>query len=202
MSRRRHGLVAAALAVLLTTAGCGQFAGGQTRAGPESAVTPAPVPTQTTEAAPNGPNAEYEYWGSVTESGSELNRTWLHSLEPTCERPPGLIVHIQVSALRTDDPETHAGINTTWQFSAPSNRATFRSYEAFVHTVTDQYRPLLDAESVTYAPIEIDRDRGVARREVTVRTPNGTVRTYQWLVERQTADPYDGCWMTTGVVET
>ncbi|MFC6973712.1 DUF4864 domain-containing protein [Halomicroarcula sp. GCM10025709] len=201
MSRSRHGLAVVGLALLLTTAGCGAFAGGDTRAAPESAVTPAPVPTPTA-AAPNGPSAAYEYWGSVTATGSELNRTWLRSLEPTCERPPGLVVHIQVSALRTDDPETHAGIETAWRFAAPSNRASFASYESFVSVLTDEYRPLLDAESVTYDSIDIDRARGAARRNVTVYTPNGTAQSYTWIVERQTTAPHEGCWMTTGVVET
>jgi len=199
MSRRRHALAVVALAALLVTAGCGQLAGGETRPASESAVTPAPVPTVTT-AEPDGPNAEYEYWGSITAASDERNRTRLYSLEPNCERPPGLVVHIQVSALRVDDPETHEGINTTWRFAAPSNRDSFPSYEAFVDLLTEQYRPLLDADSVTYGPVE--RDGGTARRPVTVRTSNGTVRTYEWLVERQTTPPYDGCWMTTGVVET
>lgn len=201
MSRRRHGLAVVALVVLGAVAGCGQFAAGETGPSAASSVTPAPVPTTTT-AEPAAASAEYEYWGSVTETGGELNRTWLRSLEPTCERPPGLIVYIQVSALRTDDPETHAGINTTWQFSAPSNRASFRSYDAFVDTVTGAYRPLLEAESVRYGPTEIDRRRGAAHRNVTVRTADGTTESYTWVVERQTAEPYDGCWMTTGVVET
>ncbi|WP_324758358.1 DUF4864 domain-containing protein [Haloarcula sp. GH36] len=198
MSRSRYGL---ALVILLVTAGCSQFVGSETRPPSESAVTPAPVPTMTTAGEPNGPSPQYEYWGSITATRDEPNRTRLYSLEPNCDRPPGLVIHIQVSALRADDPETHAGINTTWRFAAPSNRGSFPSYESFVDVVTDEYRPLLDAESVTYDPIERDSRPGTARRNVTVRTSNGTVRTYRWIVEKQTTPPYEGCWMTTGVVE-
>ncbi|MFC7077646.1 DUF4864 domain-containing protein [Haloarcula halophila] len=201
MSRSRHGLAVVPLVILLVTAGCSQFVGSETRPASESAVTPAPVPTMTA-AEPNGPSPQYEYWGSITATSDERDRTRLYSLEPNCDRPPGLVIHIQVSALRTDDPDTHEGINTTWRFAAPSNRGSFQSYESFIDVLTEEYRPLLDAESVTYGPIERDSARGTARRNVTVRTSNGTVQRYRWIVEKQTTVPYEGCWMTTGVVET
>ncbi|QIO22875.1 DUF4864 domain-containing protein [Haloarcula sp. JP-L23] len=199
-----------ACVALVALAGCGTFfgAGGSDSGGGEP-VTPAPVPDGAMPSPTPDPNGRSladstgrrDYWGGITapdnRTGSAQPRYL--SLRPTCERPPGLVVHIQVNALRNNDPVTNEGINTTWRFAAPSNRRAVGSYEAFVDVLTTQYRPLLNASTVTYGPLE--RDGGWAHQRVTVSTGE-TSATYLWhlkLQTVQTTEPYGGCWMTTGV---
>lgn len=202
----RNAAGALALLAVVVIAGCAGFGGvgagasdGATPATPT--VTPVAVPGTATPAAPS-PSPTRPARG--TARGSPVTQPRYLDLRPTCERPPGLVIHIQVAALRNDDPATHEGINTTWQFASPSNRALTGPYSEFVELITDRYRPLLDAESVTYGPLDLDADpddggRASATRRVTVTEPDGTSTTYRWLVTRQAAGRYEGCWMTAGV---
>lgn len=200
-----------ALVALVCLAGCGSLfdgGAGSTTAG----VTPAPVPDVETSTArepavdangralAGGRNAETGPNGTTITTERTLAQPRYLSLRPNCKRPPGLVVHIQVNALRNNDPATDEGINTTWQFAAPSNREAIGSYADFVEIVTDQYRPLLNASTVTYEALE--RRGGRASQRVVVSDGNGTAA-YTWYLELQTiqtTEPYGGCWMTTGVV--
>ncbi|MFY4812650.1 DUF4864 domain-containing protein [Haloarcula argentinensis] len=189
-------LVLVALAVLVSLAGCGAFFGtGET--GPEPTITPAAVPTdepQVGEATDEG-----SYWGNVSVDANRSAVTQPRALElrPNCERPPGLVVHIQVLALQNNDPATNEGINTTWQFASPSNRDLTGPYSNFVRTIQSGFEPLLNATGVRYGPL--DRDGNTASQPVTVVNGNGTTTSYRWTVEKQTEAPYEGCWMTAGV---
>lgn len=179
----RSGAVLAVL-TLVVLAGCsGPVDRASSGTAPSETLTPVPVPED--EPTLRGVDAQ-----STTPSRYQ-------ELRPTCERPPGLVVAIQLGALRTNDPETNDGINTTWRFAAPSNRETIGSYERFVNIITEQYRPLLDAETMTLG--RIDQSNTTARQPVTVTTVADETQSYVWYLERQTEGRYDGCWMTTGV---
>ncbi|WP_135304963.1 DUF4864 domain-containing protein [Haloarcula amylovorans] len=199
-----------ALVALVCLAGCGSlFGGGADTTG--AGVTPAPVPDiETTARAPaadangralaGGMNAETGPNGTTITTARTVAQPRYLSLRPNCERPPGLVVHIQINALRNNDPATNEGINTTWQFAAPSNREAIGSYANFVDVVTNQYRPLLNASTVTYETLE--RRGGRASQRIVVSDGNETTA-YTWYLELQTiqtTEPYGGCWMTTGVV--
>ncbi|GCF14006.1 hypothetical protein Harman_19410 [Haloarcula mannanilytica] len=191
-------LVLVALAALVTLAGCGAFFGSGDSTGSEVTITPANVPTEDAQAVePAG--AEREYWGnvSVDANRSVVTQPRVLELRPNCERPPGLVVHIQVLALQNNDPTTNEGINTTWRFASPSNRDLTGPYSNFVRTITDGFEPLLNATGVRYGPLE--RDGDTASQPVTVVDGNGTTTSYRWTVEKQTQSPYEGCWMTAGV---
>ncbi|EMA33980.1 DUF4864 domain-containing protein [Haloarcula japonica] len=191
-------LVFVALAVLVSLAGCGSLFGSGEQAATEATVTPAEVPTEDAQAVePVG--AEREYWGnvSVDANRSAVTQPRVLELRPNCERPPGLVVHIQVLALQNNDPATNEGINTTWQFASPSNRDLTGPYSNFVRTIQSGFEPLLNATGVRYGPL--DRDGDTASQPVTVVNENGTTTSYRWTVEKQTEGRYEGCWMTAGV---
>lgn len=158
-------------------------------------MTPAAVPTDEPEAA----GTTGGYWGtvSVDANRSVVTQPRVLGLRPTCERPPSLVVHIQVLALQNNDPATNEGINTTWRFAAPSNRDLTGPYPNFVRTIRSGFEPLLNATGVRYGPL--DRDGDTASQPVTVVDANGTTTDYRWTVEKQAAAPYEGCWMTVGV---
>lgn len=171
--------------LLISLAGCSGVVGPGGGGGSESTVTltPAPIPENVS--------------GSVANPGQSSASSRFQGLRPTCERPPELIVHIQLGALRTNDPRTNEGINATWRFAAPSNREATGSYERFVNIVTERFQPLLNAETMTFGPL---RQTGMdARQRVTVTTVTGETQSYVWYLEKQTDAPYEGCWMTTGV---
>lgn len=196
MSIRRLGVGTAALLVLVVLAGCAGLLGGGDRQ-PTETVTPAPVPETTASPTPDrSPTVSATQTSSDT--GSETVADY-SSLEPTCTRPPGLVVHIQVVALATNDPQTNDGIRTTWRFAAPSNKRYTGPYSNFERLIETRFQPLLDAETVTYGSLG-GANRSTQRR-VTVTASDGTSNTYIWRLEKQSTGQYDGCWMTTAVQE-
>jgi len=117
-------------------------------------------------------------------------------MEPTCQRPPALVVRIQVGALRQNDPETNDGVRTLWRFASYANKRFNKGYTGFVNRMTSpEYRPLYRYDRVTFGPVE--RDGVTASQQVTVAGPNGTA-TYEWGLVRR-GDDGDGCWLTDGV---
>ena len=175
------------VAVLLLLSGCAWSIWGRS---PSDELTPVAVPENS-----SSNNSESLSYDTTYTAGSESSR--IFGLRPTCDRPPELVVHIQVLALSQNQPNNNQGINTTWQFAAPSNRELTGPYPNFVRIIRSQYQPLLDAEKIEYGPT--DRSNSRATIPVTVADSNGTSRTYRWVVTKQTEAPYDGCWMTTSV---
>jgi hypothetical protein len=171
--------------VVVVLAGCSGLIGGtgEGPAEPTETLTPVSLPERTAQSPGN--------------QSQQPSATRFQSLRPTCERPPELVVYIQLGALRTNDPETNEGINTTWQFAAPSNRDAVGSYDRFVNLITEQYQPLLNAETLSFGPTS--RTATTAEQLITVTTRNGERRSYVWYLEKQSNGRYDGCWMTTGV---
>lgn len=187
------------LATLVTLAGCGDTLGSTSTgdtltpvAVPSDSPTPRVTPTATTGSpATTGTGETRPPTASVPEP------RYL-SLRPTCERPPGLVVAIQVGALRNDPPDSDEGINTTWQFATPQTRQTIGSLERFVDVIERGYEPLLTAETVTYGPLT--GEDGFVSTRVTVRNGSRST-TYRWVLERQSVGPRAGCWLTAAVFE-
>jgi hypothetical protein len=178
----RRPTLAVAVAAACLLAGCGGvLPGGEADA--RTTVTPAPTPTPPTPTP------------TVTPSEAVQEPRYL-GLAPTCERPPGLVIAIQVGALRNNDPATNEGIRTTWRFASPENREATGPLSNFVELIRQGYRPLLEADRVAYGPLE--RTDATAARTVTV-TANGTSTSYRWTLRLQTAGEFEGCWMTSGV---
>ena len=188
-----HRLASLLLAgALVALAGCGNVAPSSTT---ETPLTPVSVPTDSPTAAP--PATPTERTATRTPAGSVTEPRYLR-LRPTCERPPGLVVAIQVGALRNDPPGSREGFNTTWQFAAPGNRRAIGSFARFVDVIERGYAPLLEAETATFGPV--DRENGRASLRVTVSDGNRTTA-YRWRLELQAEGPLEGCWLTIGVAE-
>lgn len=180
----------AALLALVVLTGCAGLLSGAEPQGEET-LTPAPV--SETTAAPTTTVTTPQ-----VPSDAEADATARYaSLEPTCARPPGLVIQLQVAALANNDPETNGGIQTAWRFAAPSNREYTGPYSNFERLIESQFSPLLAAETITYGPVETENRS--ARRSVTVTALNGNSSTYTWRLEKQSGGRYDGCWMTTAV---
>lgn len=178
--------MAVAVAAACLLAGCGGFVPGGGATDARTTVTPAPTPTPEPTPTPTP---------TLTPSGAVQEPRYL-GLRPTCERPPGLVIAVQVGALRNNDPATNEGINTTWRFASPENRDATGPLSNFVEVIRQGYRPLLEADRVAYGPLE--RTDRTASRTVTV-TANGTSTSYRWTLRLQTAGEFEGCWMTSAV---
>lgn len=187
VSFRRVGATLA-LVTLVGLAGCGQLFGDAGERQATETLTPAPVPdTATTTPTP------------TARAVGGLNATERYAaLRPTCARPPSVVVHIQVAALSNNDPATNDGVRATWRFAAPSNRQYTGPYENFEDLITSFFQPLLSAETVAYGPLTVADD--TVERRVTVGSDD-TETAYRWQLEKVTQQPYEGCWMTTGVAE-
>jgi hypothetical protein len=148
----------------------------------------------------------------VDGGGAELSDSAIAArsttLEPTCDRPPLLVVQIQMNALRQNDPTTNDGIRTTRRFASPGNRRTVGSFARFVDLFqTPTYAPMLSYDSAEYVPERVDGDVATIR---VVTRENGTVTArYTFRLRQIGAEDgsitggsagYDGCWMTDGVV--
>jgi hypothetical protein len=195
MERRRGtgglGVAFVLVGILCLASGCAGLIDGTERGTydvPESVTTAATTATT----ANDGTNARP---GSTNASVEEPR---YFDLRPTCERPPSLVVAIQVGALRNDGPDDR-GLRTTYRFASPGNRAAVGPFRAFVDLIEGQYSPLLDAESASFDRFE--RENDTATTYVTVTGSDGEETTYRWLLERQSTGEFDGCWMTVGVGE-
>jgi hypothetical protein len=190
-SRRRAGTTT--LLVLVALAGCAGFLGGADD--PQETVTPAPVPGPT-DAHPADTSRTPTPGRADGDTGN--GTAGYAALQPTCTRPPGLVVSIQVAALSNNGPADE-GIRTAWRFAAPSNREVTGPYANFRRLINTSYRPLLEARTVTYGPV--NRTGRSAERTVSLTTAAGNSTTYRWRLDRQSGGQYDGCWMTSGVRE-
>ncbi|NHN47793.1 DUF4864 domain-containing protein [Halostella sp. JP-L12] len=122
-------------------------------------------------------------------------------LHPTCNRPPGLVVKIQLGALRQNDETLNKGIRTVWRFASPETRRATGPYPQFVRLLnSSRYRPMFEYTRAAYEPLVFENR--TARQIVTLTTPNGSTATYEFRLSKQSGGEYDGCWMTDGVLRT
>ena len=118
---------------------------------------------------------------------------------PNPHLSPQAVVMAQLEALQTNDaPQPDAGIRAAWAFASPDNRKNTGPLEHFTEIVrSPAYRSLINHRMHGLDPIEQRAD--VARQKVTLIDAQGRPAVYFFLLSRQTASPYEGCWMTDAV---
>lgn len=186
----------AAVVLCLTLSGC------QTVLGPSEpprsrTVTPAPVPAieTPTPTPPSNGRALGGVWpGQWSEFEPEPAAAY-RDIRPTCERPPARVVHLQLGAILTANG-TARGIETTLRFFAPSSRRSFGSAGSYAETFRTRYQPLLEADSVTYKPVE--RNGSVVVQPLRAHN-NGSTTAYRWRVEPLSTASGEECWLTTAI---
>lgn len=119
---------------------------------------------------------------------------------PHPDLSPADVVRIQVSALgRNDAPHIDAGIETAFRFASPLNKRSTGPLARFrLIARSPTYRPLLDHVRAEYGGLR--RRGGEVALPVIVTTPAGRRVGYTFFLSKQTRRPFQGCWMTDGVI--
>lgn len=120
---------------------------------------------------------------------------------PSPEHTPEEVVGIVLRALATpDEPAPDAGIETTFRFASPANRAQTGPIERFKRLVKNPvYEPLLGHERAIRGNMRVSGDS--AGERVRVIADDGTRADFAFVLTRQSeATDCPGCWMTDAVI--
>ncbi len=129
---------------------------------------------------------------SVTAYAAEL-------VVPDPSIAPEEVVAIQMKALQfNDNPTPDFGIEQTWNFAHPRNRAMTGPLPRFAGMLKGPaYGKMLNHASHKIVPVPGDGNR--VTFDVFMETDRGQVLYFNWAVELVTGGEYDNCWMTVAV---
>ena len=118
---------------------------------------------------------------------------------PNPDIAPAEVIAIQLHGLQYNDtPEIDAGINQTWEFAHPRNRAMTGPLPRFAAMLKGPgYGMMLNHVSHQIVPVN-SRD-GWRQFDVFMEAGNGQVLQFSWIVEKVTEGRYEDCWMTVAV---
>ena len=121
-------------------------------------------------------------------------------LVPSPDYRPADVVGIQMQALGSNDiPFEDAGIELTWRFASPSNKAVTGPLERFKTLFSSPaYLPMIN-----HVELEIGEATlvdGEALVPVLITDGSGNKAGYMFTLGQQTQQPFENCWMTTGVI--
>jgi hypothetical protein len=120
---------------------------------------------------------------------------------PDSSYAPEDVVRIVLRGLaKPDDPTPNAGIETSFRFASPDNRAKTGPLPKFIKLVQNPiYAPLLGHQRALRGEIEVSGD--AARERVRVIAKDGSQAAYIFLLKRQPeGSDCSRCWMTEAVV--
>ena len=120
--------------------------------------------------------------------------------KPTPEINPEDVVKIQLSSLmNNNDPYLNAGIEQTWEFAHPSNRAFTGPIQRFTQMMyAPSYAVMLDHAKHDILKVKIDNNNAYFFIELT--SNDGKMFGFKWTLERVTEEGiFKDCWMTTAV---
>ena len=120
--------------------------------------------------------------------------------QPSASLSPAAVVRIQMEALgMNDEPYADRGIEITFLFASPRNKAFTGPLERFRTMIRGPaYAPMLNHKSVAYENLRIDGGR--AQVDVIVRTPENRYIGYRFGLSHYSVPACEGCWMTDSVV--
>ena len=121
-------------------------------------------------------------------------------LKPTPEINPEEVVKIQLSSLmNNDEPYLNAGIEQTWEFAHPSNRAFTGPIQRFTQMMyAPSYAVMLDHKK--HEIIEVKLDKNIAYFFIELTSIDGKMFGFRWTLEKVKEEGgFKDCWMTTAV---
>ena len=121
-------------------------------------------------------------------------------LKPTPEINPEEVVKIQLTSLmNNNEPYLNAGIEQTWEFAHPSNRAFTGPIQRFTQMMyAPSYAVMLDHKK--HDIIEVKLDNNIAYFFIELTSIDGKMFGFKWTLEKVKEDGgFKDCWMTTAV---
>ena len=121
-------------------------------------------------------------------------------IKPTPEINPEEVVKIQLSSLmNNNDPYLNAGIEQTWEFAHPSNRAFTGPIQRFTQMMyAPSYAVMLDHKK--HEIIEVKLDKNIAYFFIELTSIDGKMFGFKWTLEKVKEEGgFKDCWMTTAV---
>lgn len=118
---------------------------------------------------------------------------------PHPDLTPEEVIRIVMDALQHNDtPYQDAGIERAINFASTEFRPFPGPSEAFFEMVKHSaYSPLINCQSVEFDALRIAGNQ--AEQRITVTAGDGEEVMFVWILQKQTAPPHAGCWLTAGV---
>lgn len=121
------------------------------------------------------------------------------ALQPHPSLSPREVVQLQLDALReVDRPTKDAGFETVFRFTSPENREQTGPLPRFSAMIRNGFGELINFKSARLLSPVQQGERLLVPVEIT-SLAGRTVR-YIFVLRRQLQSPYQGCWMTDGVI--
>lgn len=119
---------------------------------------------------------------------------------PSPALSPAEVIGLQLHALGDNDmPAPDAGIALAFQFASPANQAATGPLDRFTRLVhSPVYRAMLNFRAIQRGTL-ITTD-SQAQESVLFMDSEGNTAVFVFALSRQEGGPYDGCWMTDGVL--
>ena len=118
---------------------------------------------------------------------------------PSLELSPQEVIRIQLSALQKNSADMpSAGIEQTWAFAHPKNRAVTGPIERFEQMLKNKnYQCLLGHKEHRIQEVVVTSK--IANYQVLIVSSDDKKFAFFWRLERVTEGSLMGAWMTTGV---
>ena len=120
--------------------------------------------------------------------------------KPTPDIAPQDVVKIQLSSLMNNNqPYVNAGIEQTWEFAHPSNRAFTGPIQRFTRMMyAPSYAVMLDHKN--HDTLEVKLEDNTAYFFIELTSSDGQMFGFKWTLEKVNEEGiFKDCWMTTAV---
>ena len=120
--------------------------------------------------------------------------------KPTPDIKPEDVIKIQLSSLmKNNEPYLNAGIEQTWEFAHPSNRAFTGPIQRFTQMMyAPSYAVMLDHKKHDILEVKVDKNTAYFFIELT--SIDGKMFGFRWTLEKVKEEgAFKDCWMTTSV---
>ena len=120
--------------------------------------------------------------------------------KPNPNIQPEDVVKIQLNSLmQNNEPYLNAGIEQTWEFAHPSNRAFTGPIEKFTQMIyAPFYSVMINHQKHNILEVKVEENTAYFFVELT--SNEGKMYGFQWTLNKVLEDGiYKNCWMTIGV---
>ena len=121
-------------------------------------------------------------------------------LKPSPEINPEDVVKVQLSSLmNNNEPYLNAGIEQTWEFAHPSNRAFTGPIQRFTQMMyAPSYAVMLDHKK--HEILEVKIEKNISYFFIELTSNDGKIFGFKWTLEKVMEEGvFKDCWMTTAV---